>query len=533
SNLDLSAAIDAHADLIYTAARNVGHGPWSVWYDHPLLAGWLFSKQRVIPDVISIEAPSEGSVWSGVNTVMWTSTGASADTVEVWLSTDAGKTWDMAGAATIGDSMFALDTSAWPDAAVARIRLLVRNDAGRVYGRDTGVAFTIDNDGDAAPYVFLDDESLRFDPVTVSDTLRLTVVAADPEGALLTAEIFYSVDAGVSYALADNQALDSSPDAQIISLDLSHLPNSADARLRVEVSDGTTSSSATTASFRKETPRIVNDYVEHVAGEGTGTVTLHFVEPDELTNHRYRISFESDTPNGKTYSVADIQTNTTVLEDIPLSDGVRESPIFDGMSLVVEDLAVGMPNLEETGWVEGETDLGVSVVGGRVLIAILRVQLLETENDYEITVTDAVADTSVALFRMPAQELYFTVTSRSDGQRRKVMYRDAAGDGRLGGGDLLYILEEDEGGELAPAWEVRFSETAETVLPVAGDRFLFVPLRKLSNADVFEFIAMLGVGTEGVPAPTVVDLQHYPNPFRGHATIAFTLSRESRVSLEV
>ncbi|MBT8399667.1 MAG: dienelactone hydrolase family protein, partial [Rhodothermia bacterium] len=80
---ELASAIDAHADLIYTAAERVGHGPWNVWYDHPLLAGWLFSKQRVVTDAIQIDQPVAGARWSGESTVSWSSEGPESDTVEV------------------------------------------------------------------------------------------------------------------------------------------------------------------------------------------------------------------------------------------------------------------------------------------------------------------------------------------------------------------------------------------------------------------------------------------------------------------
>jgi predicted peptidase len=59
----LAEAIDDHADLIFTSVRNGGHGPWNVWYDHPLLADWLFSKYRVNPYAITIDQPSKIAVW--------------------------------------------------------------------------------------------------------------------------------------------------------------------------------------------------------------------------------------------------------------------------------------------------------------------------------------------------------------------------------------------------------------------------------------------------------------------------------------
>jgi hypothetical protein len=142
----------------------------------------------------------------------------------------------------------------------------------------------------------------------------------------------------------------------------------------------------------------------------------------------------------------------------------------------------------------------------------LRVQLLATENEYELTIADAVVDTSEPLFAFPARDMRFTVTRRSDGEPRKVMFRDTNTDGLPGNGDILYILEEDATGELAPAWELKFSATANTIPPEPGDTFLFVPLRKLSSDDVFEFIAAVGVGIETPPVPEeTLFLSSYPS----------------------
>ncbi|MBT8399176.1 MAG: T9SS type A sorting domain-containing protein, partial [Rhodothermia bacterium] len=426
-----------------------------------------------------------------------------------------------------------IDTSSMEDAAAARVRVFVRNQEDRIYGRETSGHFTIDNAGNGVPHLAIDDEFLRFDPTVTNDVIQLEVVAADPEAMSLATDILYSIDGGQTFGRITTLSLESSLQPQMITIDVEELPNSADAIIQLQISDGTHTVSRSTTSFVKQTPRIVNDYSEHIAGEGSGTVRLHFVQPDLLTNHRYRITFDDGAPNGKVYSVQDVDLTSTVLTDVPLSDGVLESPIFDGMSLVVEDLEVGAPNLEETGWISRQSDLSVSISGGSVLIAILRVELLETENDYEITITEMVSDTSVAMFAIPSEELYFSVAARPGNERKKVLFKDAGKDGQLNGGDMLYILEKDSEGDLAPAWELRFTEDSETVLPVAGDTFLFVPLRKLSSEDVFEFIAAQGVSVDPPREADDLSLWHYPNPFESAATIGFNVSASAHVTLRI
>ena len=166
------------------------------------------------------------------------------------------------------------------------------------------------------------------------------------------------------------------------------------------------------------------------------------------------------------------------------------------MALVVQDLAEGRADLDATGWTEGDTDIGVAVSGGTVRISILTIDLLATETDYELAITDAVAGPSTAIYDLPATDARFTVTG-ADGQARAVAFRDADGDGRPGNGDVVYILEPDADGEPELAWELRFSADGSTTLPEPGDTFRLVPVRSLQGGDAFEFEARLNTAGGG------------------------------------
>ena len=529
----LAEAIDQHADLIYTSEPNVGHGPWRPWFNHPLLADWLFSKVRLDADAIALTAPEAGAAWTGTQAVTWTSTRDASETVEVWLSLNDGDDWEKVGEATAGDGTVSIDASAYADTPLARVRLIVLNADGRVVGREKGAAFTINNDGDAAPTLRLDDEPVRFSARPLTEDLALPLIAADPEGDALTATVSYSVDGGATFTEVETTALVSSPDPQTLDLDLSQLPNSAEAVFRVELSDGTSTVSASTPVFAKQTPRDVNPSAEQVAGDGNGTVELHFIDPDALTDHRYRITIDASDPEAKTYSVVDLDESEIVLSGIPLSDGVRESPLFDGMALVVEDLAEGAPDPEATGWVEGDTDLGVDVEGGSVRISILTIPLLATEDDYTLTIADAVVGTSVARYGIPAQDLQFTVTAASDGEPRSVVFDDKDDDGLPGNGDVLYLQEPDGDGVLQFAWAFTFSASESTVLPEAGDAYRLVPLRSLGDDDAFEFTARFGIATEARPDDGTALVALYPNPFAGRLTIEARLGAPGVARVDV
>ena len=525
----LREAIDEHASLIYTSEPTKGHGPWAPWFDEPLLPEWLFSKVRLDADAISITAPAGGAVWNGAETVRWTSTRGGGETVEVWVSRTGRGGWDKVGETTVGAGAFDLATSEVADTPLARVRLFVLDADGRVAGRDESAPFRIDNAGDAPPALRLDDEALRFDPTVTAGTLDLPVVAADAEGGPLTATVRYSADGGATFTTVRTVDLASSPDPQTLRVDVGRLPNAARAVLRVDLSDGANTVSAQTAPFAKVTPRAQGAPAEQVGGEGAGSVSVRVVDPDALTGHRYRVTIAVSDDGAKTYTVTDLDEGGVVLDGVPFSDGVGESPVFDGLALVVEDPAEGSAG-PGTGWVEGDTDLGVAVSGGTVRVSVLTLDLLATEDDYTLTVTDGVVGRSVERYRIPAQDLRFTVTAASDGAGRSVVFDDKNDDGRPGDGDVLYILEPGADGALEPAWELRFS--GGTTPPEAGDVFRLVPARSLGPADVFEFSGR-AVRAEAGPDGGVEIVAGYPNPFSERLTVEYRVAESAAVVVEV
>ena len=534
SNGELATRIENHADLIYTSTRAGGHGPWTVWYDHPLLMDWLFSKHRVDPLALNITNPVKGSVEGETVDVSWEFAGEESDSVEVWTSLDNGSSWGKVATVTNASGTYMLEAGDLGDTAFALIRLIVRNQEGFVYGRAESDPFTIDLMDNGDPFVEVDDENIRFSEAITQRQLTLPLLAADPEGNDIQTQVLFSVDGGVTYTLIQEAMLSSSLEIQTILLDLEGLPNSSQARIQVIVNDGSEEAASETALFVKQTPRETNEYVVRIAGDGKGEIRLHFIDPSALTGHRYRIDFESSDPTAKTYSVVDLETSLTVLSDIPLSDGVLESPLFDGMRIVVKDLEEGMADLEKTGWATGDSNLGITISGGNTVLALQTVPLLETEKEYELVFSSMAVDTSLALFALPAQEMQFYVRELGSEVQVPVVYRDIVRDGRPSSQDVLYILEETEPDMYAPAWEFRFSSNSQTTFPQEGDVFRFVPLKKLSSEDVFEFIAAVGVDIESEQLSASSGIvSGYPNPFTHRFTLTYELGTPGHVQVDL
>ncbi|MEM0962622.1 MAG: T9SS type A sorting domain-containing protein [Bacteroidota bacterium] len=526
------AAIDAHAEVVYWSLPDVGHGPWAPWFDNGLMADWLFSKVRLDPDAITVTAPAEGDRTSGTTTVTWMTTRTTADTVEVWLNrTGQADGWQKQGEASLASGSFSLDTDALPDAVRARVRLFVRNSDGRIAGRDTSAPFAIDNAANAAPELNLDTDGLRLDPRVTTPTLDLRFTAADVEGDALSAQVFYSTDGGQTYALVAEPELADGAE-QSVALDLAGLSNASTARVRLAVSDGRLTTSAETPVFEKATSRGEVRSARQLTGDGGGVVELRIIDESALADLDYELQIQEED-GVKTYDVVSFSSGSpsSVLSDVPFSDGVTESPVFDGLALVVRDFEDGRADLDETGWTVGDSDIGVTVSGGSVRISILTIDLLATETDYDLTIADGVVGQSTAIYTLPAVDVAFTVTG-DGGEQREVAFQDLDGDGRPGNGDILFILEPDAAGELELAWDLRFSAGDGTILPEAGDTFRLVPIRALGSGDVFAFEGRFNTSDEDVPEGSLA-LRAFPNPSTGPVTIDYRLGAPAQVEVEV
>jgi len=532
----LDQAIDARADLIYESRQNIGHGPWAPWFDRNGLHDWLFSHVRQDPDAVTITSPTASTIWSEDETVSWTSTRDAAETAEVWYSGNDGKDWVLAGTTPLGTESLALEASIVPPTPLARLRIVVLNADGRVVGRSISPAFRVDGPDDSAPVVSIDDEDLRFSPTLTSPTYTLNFIAADADADPLTVTVGYSTDGGATYTEIETVNGISRPEPQALVLNVSDLPNSAAARFRVELSDGTSIVSDESAVFTKTSERIVKANVTQVEGTGRGTIRARVVDESALTGHRYRVIIDGTDPFAKTYSVVDLDVATSAftLQDIPLSDGIQESPIFDGVALIVEDAEGGEADASQTGWTTGASTLVVDVVGDASRISILTIPLLATETTYTLTMTAAVAGTSTARYAIPEQDVFFTLTG-ADGQPRSFVFDDKNNDGMPGSTDRLFIQEPDANSDLQLAWELKFTADGGTVLPMAGDVFTLVPSPKLSSADAFEFATdAAGVDTEdGATARSIEIVSGYPNPFTERLTVDYRIEQPSEVRLDV
>jgi predicted esterase len=539
SAAELDSALAIRPNLVYVSHPNDGHVIWEESYDSQGLHEWLFAQHRLIPDAIQFSSPGGYPTFSGTATIEWTAPNPD-DSVEVWFSPDHGQTWRLVGAPVPNSGSYSIDTQVLSDTPFGLIRLLLFGSDGLVYARERSTPFQISNGPGGPPVVQLQDFPFRDQwlpngeftrgLIVTDTTLTLRFRAGDTDSPSLDAILYYSSDGSETFEMVDAFTHGAGADLRSITIDMALLANAPAAQIRLDVSDGASTVSATTPVFRKETPRVSSSFVENLSGNGRPVISINYVAPDLLTNHRYRVDFSvtdigKKAAEEKTYSVTDLDLGTQLFSGFPVSE--RESPQFEGIRLSIQDTPVGVDE-ERTGWITGSSDQLVTIAAQSPSFG----ELLATPDDYLLTITEDVADTSEALLGFSARPMRFVVENTTVGERRDVLFADR-GDGRPTNTDRVYILEQDESGNPAPAWFLTFGP--QTVASEPGDEFEVITNKPISDGDSFEFIGTIGVGVEedGGLAEEFQLGQNYPNPFAQKTTIPYHLASAADVELTV
>jgi hypothetical protein len=286
---------------------------------------------------------------------------------------------------------------------------------------------------------------------------------------------------------------------------------------------------------------------------GTGVLDVRVVDASALTGHAYRVTFMREA-GGTTYDVTDETTNTLVLDDVPVPDDGTESPLFDGLRLVVSESASGV-DLGRTGWAEPDGLLNLSA--GRIDINEPPIPGFEwvfqgtpAPYDYEIRFSDNLVGQSIGGFQLGtgsaaptavATETNFTVHNTTlDRPAPFVFYefREETRNGFFDAFEWIFLyedLDDNPATDPEPTYFVRpRSSTADGDFPGAGDVFALATLKPFATGDAFRFVASLTVDAEDVAAPTALRLDAaFPNPARGTATLGYEVQRAGPVTLTV
>ncbi len=408
--------------------------------------------------------------------------------------------------------------------------------------------FILNNSTQATPQILF--TNLK-DGDTLSGLYPLKWIAGDADGDTYKVALFYK-------SIFGNDAWNVlQPPVDTVQSFLWNTPsfaNSRDIELKAQITSGDQSAEQIIKNISLLNPRyVLNDssYQRAFGSPASGTFELHVVDSSQITQDTYLLTFAGNKTDSLKYSVQNRRIHLQVLQDIPLLFNAQESPLFDGMRLlIINERRALIDSL--SGW--SDTDIYPFTFNQFYDGFTFG---YENRADYKISFGERGIGQStsypIAGITRPSQPVNYVVENLTTHQKIQTAFfeRDTlnGGQGIFSWGyndpyfylesDIIVFLEKINGDTLQPTYHLLFDGAESdqgTRLPGKGDSLMLIQSKPFYSGDSIYFSLGNLVTTIQAKPRTAINFAlypAYPNPFNATLTIRFNLPHSSRVDLTV